>query len=131
MKILAGILLAIYLTLMFASSFHVSGTMDTSHGMTDCPFMSHEEIICPMNLIDHIGAWKSFFFTFIPTTITLLIALTAAVLIGTGAPHFLQKCIPLFVLIRWQQRLRQNIYTYIVRPFQELFSNGILNPKVH
>jgi hypothetical protein len=130
MKILAGIILSLFLGIMFVSLFHMSGGMDMSHGMSDCPFMSHEEVICPMNLIDHIGAWKSVFVTFIPTAITFLLTLAVAILLGTKSPHFLYKWIPIAVCIHIQ-RLRHSTYTYTVRPFQELFSDGILNPKLH
>jgi len=100
-----------------------------SHGMSDCPFMSHEEVICPMNLGDHIGAWKSVFLSIAPTLTLLLAVAGVAVFIASIAPNLLRKihyASP--PLCRW---LQTRTYTFSYRPLQELFSNGILHPKLY
>jgi hypothetical protein len=103
--------------------------MDMSGGMTDCPFMAHEEVISPMNLADHIGAWKSAFLSAVPT-LTLLFAVAGmAIFVASVAPNLLGKIQyvspPLY---RW---LQTRTYTFSYRPHQELFSSGILNPKLY
>jgi hypothetical protein len=104
----------------------MSTGMDMHGGMTDCPFMSTEEVICSMNLADHIGAWKSAFLSVVPT-LTLLFGV--AVLLVSIAPNLLQKIryssIPIF------RKLHKKTYTFSYRPLQELFATGILHPKVH
>lgn len=103
--------------------------MDMKTGMSDCPFMSHEEVICPMNLVDHIGAWKSSFFSAVPA-LTLLLAIAGTmVLLASVAPNLLRRirCAPP-LLVKW---IQERTYTFCLRPLQELFSQGILNPKVH
>lgn len=127
MKAIGGTLLLFFIGSMFVSLFHMS-SMDMHAGMTNCPFMAHEEVICPMNLIDHIGAWKSVFLSIAPA-LTLLFAITGvAVLIGTVAPNLLRRIIysppPL------ARCIREKIYTFTYRPLQEMYSNGILNPKL-
>lgn len=101
--------------------------MDMSGGMTDCPFMSHEEIMCPMNLADHLGTWKSVFMTIAPSLSLLLVT---AVLLGISvAPNVLRNF--KYLLQHWQRRFRIRVHTFSYRPLQELFSNGILHPKLH
>jgi len=102
--------------------------MDMSGGMTNCSFMSHEEVICPMNLADHVGAWKSVFLSVTPA-ITLLFAVAGAVILVTSvAPNLLVKmqCVSPSPG-KW---LQVRLYTFSCRPLQELFSAGILHPKL-
>lgn len=127
-KILSFVLLTLFLGTMFFSLFHMSMGMDMTGGMSDCPFASHEEVICPMNLVDHIGAWKSVFSSAVPTLTLLLAVAGVAALVASVAPNLLKKiqyASP--PLPRW---LKARTYTFSYRPLQELFSNGILNPKL-
>jgi hypothetical protein len=134
MRILAGMILSLFLGLMFVSLFHMSGSMDMSVGMSDCPFMTHEEVLCPMNLSDHITAWKSVFFTLIPPTITMLLVLGLAVFIVSITTRYIRKLnrhwISILILVKWRQ-LKNEIHSYFYRSHQELFARGILNPKLH
>jgi hypothetical protein len=129
MKILATTILVFLLSTMFFSLFQMSMVTDMSAGMTDCPFMAHEEVICPMNLAEHIGAWKSVFVSVTPT-LTLLLAVTGvAVLVASVAPNLLQGIRysppPLY---SW---LRERSYNFSYRPLQDLFASGILHPKLY
>jgi hypothetical protein len=102
--------------------------MDMHGGMTDCPFMAHDEVICPMDLADHLGAWKSVFRAVTPTLL-LLLGLTGFVaLVASVAPNLLRKISYASPpLPRW---LEVRTYTFSRRPLQELFSSGILHPKL-
>jgi hypothetical protein len=128
-RILSITLLTFFLGTMFFGLFHMSMGMDMSEGMSDCPFMSHEEVICPMNLADHIGAWKSVFLSVAPTLTLLLAVAGIAVFVVSVAPNLLrmtQYASPLL-----HRYLRTRTYTFSYRPLQELFSNGILHPKLY
>ena len=106
----------------------MSMDMDMTGGMSDCPFMSHEEVICPMSLTEHIGAWKSLFLSTAPALALLLVVACIAVFVASIAPNLLRKVQYISPpLTRW---LEVRTYTFSYRPFQELFSNGILHPKV-
>ena len=127
-KTLSTTLLTFFLGAMFFSLFHMSIGMDMTGGMSDCPFMAHEEVICPMNLADHIEAWKSVFLSTVPTLALLLAVAGVAVFVASVAPNLLRKiqyASP--PLCRWVQT---RTYTFSYRPLQELFSNGILHPKL-
>lgn len=129
MKAVAGVILTFLLGAMFVSLFHMSSGMDMTGGMSDCPFMSHEEVLCPMNVADHIGAWKSAFLAIAPTIVLLLTAAAAVAVVVSIAPHLLRRRFkPIPVL--GESYLRECTYSFVYRPLQELFSNGILHPKV-
>jgi len=128
MKLATYIILIIVLGTMFLSLFHVSSGMDMQSGTSDCPFMSHEETICPMSIMDHIGAWKDMFLSVVPSLILLLALAGVSVLVASVPPNLLRRVqyLPPPIYI---SRLRQS-YTFPYRPLQELFSNGILHPKL-
>ena len=123
-----AILTIVFLGAMFASLFHMSTGIDMTGGMTDCPFMERGEVICPMNLADHIGAWKAAFVSVAPTIVTLLVVAGAVAFIASTAPFFFsskRKPIPVRL-----NALRIRTYSFSYRPLQELFSSGILHPKL-
>ena len=128
MKILARTMLFFMLGTMFVSLFHMSTGMDMSAGMTDCPFASGQETICPMEVTDHMTAWKNAFLAAIPSLTLLLTLAGVAILVASVAPNLLQSIRYLAPpLPRW---LQYRTYTYPYRPLQELFSSGILHPKL-
>ncbi len=128
MKVISSLVLTFLLGAMFVSLFHMSMGTDMTGGMTDCPFMAHEEVICPMNLADHIGAWKSVFLSTIPTLTFLLAIAGVAIFVASVAPNLLYKIrYTSPPRLRW---LEVRTYTFSYRPLQELFSNGILHPKL-
>jgi hypothetical protein len=82
-----------------------------------------------MNLADHIGAWKSVFASVAPTLTLLLAVIGVAVSIASIAPNLLRRIqYPSPPLCRWKEA---RIYTFSYRPLQELFSNGVLHPKLY
>jgi len=129
MKKIVGIaILTVFLGAMFASLFHMSMGMDMAGGMTDCPFMESGEVICPMNLADHISAWKAAFVSAAPTVVTLMLVAGAIVFIASTTPFlFAPKRRPIPIRLNV---LRTRTYSFSYRPLQELFSNGILHPKL-
>lgn len=132
MRIFAGLLLLLFIGLMFASLFQTSGLTDMHHNMSgteNCSSMTDHEVLCPTNLNEQIGAWKAIFTNLIPLTFTLLLSLGVLLLLASTAPHLLKKQILYRIQIRWSQ-LQRRTYTYTVRSLQELFSNGILHAKL-
>lgn len=113
---------------MFASLFHISMGMDMMATGSDCLYMSHQETLCPMNVLDHLGAWQSVFLSVIPSIVLLMVAASAVSLAVFTLPHLLSpKPSPIPILYR---QLRERTYSFTQRFLQELFSNGILHPKV-
>lgn len=106
----------------------MSMEMDMAGDMADCPFMSHEKTLCSMNFIDHIGAWKFAFISIVPTLTLLLSVVVIMVAIVSVAPNLLQK--RQYAPPRTYRWILQRIYTFSYRSLQELFSNGILHPKL-
>lgn len=118
-KVIVGILVAFaYIVLSVFSLFMLAGHL--SHDgmpMSDCPYMAGQHSICPMDFSSHITAWQNMVRTILPTVL-LLIIITAVFVTWqrdteSGPPIFLRR-----------RRERQ------FSPFTELFSRGILNPKI-
>ena len=130
MKITAGIILTFLMGAMFVSLFHVPASMDMSGGMgmSDCPFMSHDEVLCSMSYTDHLSAWKTAFLAISPTLTLLLLAVGAVALVASVAPNLLFK--PRYSIPILHRYIQERIYTFSYRPLQELFSAGILHPKL-
>ncbi len=125
MKATVAIVLTLLLGTMFVSLFHMSVGME----MSSCTSMSPDEVVCPTNLMGYLEAWKTTFSTLIAPTLTLLLTLGAVALVASVAPHLVYRRIIRLASIRWQQ-LKHSTYTYTIRPYQELFSSGILHPKL-
>ena len=117
-----------FLSVLFFSLFHMPAGMDMSGKMSGCPFMSHEEVLCSMSTLDHLSAWQSAFTAIAPSFTLLLLTLTEVVITLTVAPNLLlrQRYRPQ----SFSREIRNRIYTFSYRPLQELFSSGILHPKL-
>jgi len=127
-SIITAILITLFLGVMFGGLFHMSAGMDMSDGMTACPFASGQETICPMGVTDHIGAWKSAFLSVVPTLTLLLLATGVVAFVLSVAPNLLLK--RRFVEPILHNYIQERSYTFSARPYQELFSSGILHPKL-
>lgn len=127
-KLLSVFVLVVFLGTMFFTLFHMSMGMDMSEGMAGCPFMSHEQVICPMNLADHIGAWESAFVAIVPTLILLIAILGSVAFIISIAPNLIRKI--RYLSLPLNRCFHKRTYAFSYRPLQELFSSGILHPKL-
>lgn len=115
-------------SVLLVSVISLSHTTAESHlatGMHDCPFMAHEEALCPMSAFDHLAMLGEIFKTTLPGSITLSFAallLVPLVLI----PKPLTR-LPAHTFWRWRWRV---LSRFSPRPLQLLFSQGILHPKL-
>ncbi|USN87600.1 MAG: hypothetical protein H6779_04295 [Candidatus Nomurabacteria bacterium] len=121
-KIASAFIFVAFASVLFFSLFHLHNIGVT--GMSDCPFMSHQETVCPMSLIDHIEAWKTMYIAVMPTIVFVLMVL----LLVSIAPNLLFS-FPILRASFIKQRLRELTYTFYSRYLQEFFSDGVLNPK--
>ena len=130
------ILLSLALIIVFAVGatgvphFGMTMSMDTEGNITttDC-YMPGMAAICNMSPLEHIASWQGMF-TGVPTqslAMTLLLLVLAAVI---GFVWIRQIHSPPQELQTFSQFVRRREYIPLHSPLQELFSNGILNPKV-
>lgn len=119
---------AVFLSVLLLSLFQMPASMSMSGDSSGCPFMSHDEVLCSMNTLDHIYAWKSAFTSIAPSFTLLLLSLGAMVIVFVNIPNLLSRQRYRYLIIK--RLLRERTYTFSYRPLQELFSNGILNPKL-
>jgi hypothetical protein len=128
-RITTAILTALFLGAMFGGLFHMSMGMDMAGDTSDCPFMSHGEVLCSMSVFDHFGAWKDAFTAIAPTFLTLLATLAAVAVAISIAPNLALPQKLLYTRLQ-VSNITDRIFKHSVRPLQELFSNGILHPKL-
>lgn len=113
-----------------APHFGMSMTMDDQGNMTmsDC-YMPGMTAICNMTAIEHIASWQSTFVSIVQEygSTMLLLLLFAVIAIAI-----------VWVRQQYPPPKNRNVYRYRVRQarrlpltlLQELFSNGILHPKI-
>lgn len=124
--------LAAFLSLGVFCMSHSTMNMgpDGSMTMSNCPFMSGQAVVCNMNPLEHIAAWQSMFVTTLQQNgsdlLALFFAALALMLIGARLlrPKLQPETALAFSIIRSRE------VSLPLPLFQELFSNGILNPKV-
>ena len=121
--------------LLLAGSFglpHLGMTMemdmDGNMTMSDC-YMPGMTVICNMTPLEHIAGWQSIF-TSVPAqnSVSILLLLIAAVVIGFT--WITQMHSPPVDRQRLLVYSRQREYFPLHSQLQELFSQGILNPKL-
>jgi hypothetical protein len=128
MKVFASTILLFLLGVMFVGLYHMSIGNDISGKMTGCPSVSHEEVICPLKLADHIESWQGVFLSVVPAFTLMALAAGAITLLVSIAPNLLlRRRYAEPVLRKYRQ---EHTYAFSYRPLQELFSSGILHPKL-
>lgn len=130
-KILLVLGLIAFLLIGFFGLFHSSMPMGGDGNMTtsNCPFMSGQAVVCNMDPLEHIAAWQSMF-TSIPsqTGSTLILMLLAALALAFLCTHLRRP--PIDRTYTPSRFFVRRDYIPPASPLQELFSSGILNPKL-
>ncbi len=125
------------LVVLFLFSFfgiaHSSMSMgeDGNMTMSNCPFMSGQAAVCNMNPLEHIAAWQGMFMS-IPQQAgsNLIVLLLTAIALSF-----------LWIINLWRPSINHTYssnhffvrkdYIPLASQLQELFSSGILNPKIY
>ncbi len=129
-KILVGITLLVFLV-SFIGIAHADMKGSPDGLMTsNCPFMSRITTLCQMSPLEHIAAWQSMF-TAMPHQQDVLT--TLLLLLASFAINFLlirRAAYPPRISDSKAQLVYHRTRTLVVNPLQELFSSGILHPKI-
>lgn len=127
-KLIGIALIVVFTSVLFLSLFNLPMMdMDMASNSSGCPFMTHEATLC-LNVLDHVGAWKSAFLAAVPGFTLLLSILATAVVLLTIAPNLLTR--QTYRIPLPSRDFVERVYTFSYRPLQELFSSGILHPKL-
>lgn len=116
-KILNVIILTAFI---LVAVFGIMAITPLHHHEPGCPFMPGEQAICPMGLLEHITAWKDIFTVSIPS---VFLPLFFAAIPTFAWFFYLPPRLPVVF-----QRLKTKKFSFN-NLYQELFSQGILNPK--
>lgn len=130
MVLVLGLAASLFFGLFGMSHSTMNMSSDGSMTMSDCPLMSGQAVVCNMNPLEHISAWQSMFVTTLHQNgsdlLVLVLVALALALVWTRLlwPRPRQNLTQAFSITRLQKaRLPLPL-------LQELFSRGILNPKL-
>ena len=93
--------------------------------MANCPLMVGTASLCSMNIFEHLSRWQSIFTTLVPTSLTLLLALSALslIILRTGASSRF--------LFNNKRFILHQIIAGSFNPLRLALSRGILHPKIY
>lgn len=130
-KITATLILLSLGVILFVGFFNYEQRSHNEHnfaGTTSCPFMQHEDSLCPMTVFDHLSTLRNIYEATILNTPLLKFSLGFVIVTSlyTLKPKWWSG-LCLITFWRWRQKVKSK---YFVRRHQELFANGLLNPKL-
>ena len=119
-----AIISVIVVPIVLLSSVSLGMAMRADGTMSNCLF-GHDMGFCPMSLFEHIDVWQSMFIVILP-----VIVIFSSLLLNSFFT-FLNKELIVFIklLLKLYQKYKPDIplFDYL----KELFSQGILNPKIY
>ncbi len=101
--------------------------MDGNMDMSDC-FMPGMAAICNMNLLEHITTWQHAFLA--PPQQYSVLSLLLLFIFALGAGRVRWQYPPPKDVYQFSWGYRAQSYSLPATPLQELFSDGVLNPKL-
>jgi len=102
--------------------------MDSSGQMSNCPFLG-VTALCKMNPMEHMAAWQNMFAAVPSKTAPELAALLLLALFVVAFLKDIWNSKKLELVPVFSQRFREKTFV-VSSPLQELFSSGILHPKI-
>ena len=120
----------IFVGTLFLSLFHMSTDMSMTNHILDCPMMMEGGVICQMDFNEHMSFWSALSLAIPVLLLTLLLLLPYAKAFSMACSVLFGQSISVWKLSTVSFYQKQSP-TYTVRPLQELFSSGILHPKIY
>lgn len=117
---LATLALVGYLSIVVFGPIHMAHMADMNMPMEHCPFTLGEHALCKMDPFEHLTIWQQFTATFLP-----LIKILTVVSILLALVYFSYHSPPITRFLFYLKRERLRVFSL----YQQLFSQGILNPK--
>lgn len=121
-----------FVTLSIFGLGHMSGMTANENGdMAECIFTG-KVMLCKMSIIEHISLWQSML-TVMPQENLMLLALLTLFM----AVIFMTKNILVLLCLSRVEALTRRLYLKehpdfsLFNPLKEVFSQGILNPKIY
>src|SRR3989344_2376413 len=136
-KIVLAIIIVMFLMFnLFGLVYSVNNMASHNNVVSNCLFISHmdELSICPMNLTEHLNMWRLMFNAIISKiSLMNIIFLTFFYVFITPIIKiniFLNFYVFSFLYSRYKIYLKQNPHMLLFNKLKEVFSSGILNPKI-
>lgn len=127
LKTVMIVLTSVFVGTLFLSLFHMSADV-TSHS-PGCPMMMKGGVICQMDFNEHMSTWSELTLA-VPMLLLLLflVPLAKAFTVASSILFNQSALVWGFLAFNFYQK---QVPSYTVRGFQELFSSGILHPKLY
>jgi len=109
-----------YLSIVVFAPIHMAHMAEMNMPMEHCPFAQGEHTLCQMNPFEHLKVWEQFTIKLLPVIKILSLVWLVSVLLS-----FSYHSPPISRLLLYLKRERLRNYSL----YQQLFSQGILNPK--
>ena len=124
------ILLSLLSMVLFGIVFSLKNTHEHAmSGMIDCPFMTHEDTLCPMTAFAHLSILRTYYELLIPSVALLVI--TSLIFYTFIDRHTLLLSL-LRARIRHIMRIEKRIlYTFSYKLYEKLCSRGVMHSKVY
>ena len=129
-NILLSLLMTVFLGTLFLSLFHMSADINTTTHMSGCPMLMEGGVVCQMDFNEHLTVWSALSLAIPVLLLTLLLLLPYAKAFSMACSVLFGQSISVWKLST-ASFYKKKSPTYIVRPLQELFSSGILHPKIY
>lgn len=121
-----GIFAFLAVSFLSLSHFGMSMGMDGDMSMSSCPFMN-EMTMCDMSPFEHMGIWQSLFANILTPENAILVLLLLVALSFPLWAHLFSPPKHTFTQIR---HIHDDSQRGTLSFLQQLFSQGILNPKL-
>lgn len=125
-NIRVSMFMVIFASVFLASLFTFSGDMNGHATMSDCLFTSQSDTVCAMDMVAHITAWETAFMAIVVLGTFYIGRIRSVFYVSPFSflSHIVPKQAPIDCSVL--ERSQCSIH----KPFQELFSKGILHPKL-
>lgn len=129
LKVAVMSLAFIFVGTLFLSLFHMSTDMSMANHMLGCPMVMETGIVCQMDFNEHISVWSTL--SLATPLLLLMLFLLPLSRIWVIACSILFNQVSLAWKLLALSLYQKQVPSYTVRGFQELFSSGILHPKLY
>jgi len=126
-KTVMVVLTSVFVGTLFLSLFHMS--VDVTSHSPGCPMMMNGGVICQMDYSEHMSAWSALTLA-VPMLLLLLFLVPLAKAFAVASSILFNQSVLVwgFLVFNFYQK---QVPSHTVRCFQELFSSGILHPKLY
>ena len=129
LKTILSILTFIFVGTLFLSLFHISTDMSMTNHTHGCPMLMEAGAICQMDYNEHLAIWLGVSLA-TPLLLLILLLLPFVKMVLPVSELWFRQRLLVSISPVFHNHLKQRP-NHTVRNLQELFSGGVLHPKLY